>query len=310
MVKVSVIVPAYNASRYIEKCLDSLVSQTLKDIEIIVVNDASKDNTLDIIKAYQKEYDNIVLINHETNKGIGRTRNDAIEQAKGEYIGFVDSDDYVAEDMFEKYYEFARNNKLDMVYAGHYEDHDGQLKKIDVPDFDFSVLDINPELLVSFEYGPWSKIYRTEIIKKNNIRFPETLKYEDMPFVCIAMDYCRIGKLDGNYYYYVVHSNSESTTIDKRCFDIIDILNLVNDHYTGRYHDQIEYLNILHMTRYLLRQKYQKDRKVKNEFIDRGYEHLDFNFPGWRKNSYYHQQSFLKRLLKSNKSLMKLYCNI
>ena len=260
MIRISVIVPAYNASRYIEKCLDSLVSQTLRDIEIIVVNDCSKDNTLDIIKEYQKEYPNIILINHETNKGIGRTRNDAIEIARGEYLGFVDSDDYVSPEMFERYYEYAKENNLDMVYAGYYEDHDGELKKIDVSDFEISVLEINPEILVKLEYGPWNKIYRTEIIKKHNIRFPETLKYEDMPFAAISLDYCRIGKLEGYYYYYVVHSNSESTTIDKRCFDILQILDIVNKHYGNRYHEQIEYLNALHVTRYLLRQKYQKDK--------------------------------------------------
>ena len=308
MVKVSVIVPVYNASRYLEKCLDSLVRQTLKDIEIIVVNDASKDNSLEIIKKYQEKYSNIILINHETNKGIGRTRNDAIEIAKGEYLGFVDSDDYVAENMYEKYYNCAVENKLDMVYAGHYEVFNEQLKKIDVHDFEPCLLKDNPDLLVKMEFGPWNKIYRTDIIRQNNIRFPEKLKYEDMPFAATALDYSRIGKLEGYHYFYLIHSNSESTTIDKRCFDIFDILDIINSHYGNRYHDQIEYLNVLHVTRYLLRQKYQKEKEIRDRFIEQGYAFLDERFPDWRNNRYYKKQSFARRLIKNNKLLMKLYC--
>ena len=94
VVKVSIIVPVYNVEKYLRKCLDSLVNQTLKDIEIICINDGTKDNSVEIIDEYVKKYSNVLLINQE-NQGLGMARNNAMKYAKGDYIAFVDSDDWI-----------------------------------------------------------------------------------------------------------------------------------------------------------------------------------------------------------------------
>ncbi|SFB95197.1 glycosyltransferase family 2 protein [Butyrivibrio sp. YAB3001] len=123
MKKVSVVVPAYNAQKTIEKCISSLVNQTLEDIEIIVVNDASTDDTWDIIQGYEKKYpEKMVIIDGGVNRGSGGARNLGFDMATGEYIGLVDSDDYVASSMYELLYKKAREDDADIVDCGFYSE--------------------------------------------------------------------------------------------------------------------------------------------------------------------------------------------
>ena len=131
MIKVSVIVPVYNVEKYLNKCLDSLLCQSLNDIEIVLVEDGGMDKSLEIAREYAEKHQNVKLIVHETNRGIGKARNDGIEAAEGEYLTFVDSDDYVSSDYCEKFYEFAKENKLDFVSASTYLDHDGVITEYD-----------------------------------------------------------------------------------------------------------------------------------------------------------------------------------
>ena len=197
MVKVSVIVPAYNAEKYIDKCLESLINQTLKDIEIIVVNDGSKDNTLEKINKYSDK--RIKLLNLKENKGIGHARNEGIKKALGEYIGFVDSDDYVDKNMFEKMYEKASKEKLDIVVCDFYKqiENTNQTIKEIIPNFKNTTLKNNSNLLLDINLAPWNKIYKRKLIVDNKIHFDEKLKYEDVPFVVKSLDKAKnIGKIN------------------------------------------------------------------------------------------------------------------
>ena len=117
MAKVSVIVPIYNNEKYLKECLDSICNQTLTDIEIICVNDGSEDNSLKIIEEYKQKDNRIILINQD-NLGVSAARNNGIKIATGEYIGFVDSDDYIDNDFYEKLYNAAKHNDSDMAVAG------------------------------------------------------------------------------------------------------------------------------------------------------------------------------------------------
>lgn len=117
MTKVSIIVPVYNVEKYLKRCLDSLVNQTLKDIEIICVNDGSTDGSLAILNEYVRNDDRIVVINQE-NSGQSVARNRGIDVAKGEYIGFVDSDDWVCEDYFERLHNSAIQNNAEIAVGG------------------------------------------------------------------------------------------------------------------------------------------------------------------------------------------------
>lgn len=313
MKKVSVIVPVYNASKYLEECLNSLVNQTLGDIEIIVVNDGSKDKSLDILKKYLKKYPSkIVLIDNEQNLGIGKTRNKALKIATGEYIGFMDSDDYADLEMYEEYYNFAKENKLDIVNSYYKKVFDNKTIEFGRNPHKITNLDKNKNLINEIEYGPWSKIYLRKNITKNKLLFDEKLKYEDMPFVLKNYYHAkRIGYLDKPLYNYRIHGSSETTTMDKRVFDMFEILEDVNNYYSNKkMNEELEYLNIRQITRYMLQQKHQKDKKLKKSFIDTGYQLLNGQFPNWKNNNYYKKESFVKRMIQNNKILLKVYCKL
>ena len=116
MAKVSVIVPVYNVEKYLKQCLDSIVDQTLEDLEIVLVDDGSVDSSGTICDEYAKEHSNIRVI-HKLNGGLGSARNEGMRKARGKYIGFVDSDDYVSEKMYETLWNLAETNEADCAYC-------------------------------------------------------------------------------------------------------------------------------------------------------------------------------------------------
>ena len=131
MVKVSIIVPVYNVEKYLSKCLESLINQTLKDIEIICVNDGSTDNSLSILKEYANKDSRIKIIDKQ-NEGVSVARNTGIEVATGEYLIFVDSDDYLVENACEKALNTIEHNNSDICIFGHYDLVDEKLVKSSV----------------------------------------------------------------------------------------------------------------------------------------------------------------------------------
>ena len=310
--KISVIIPVYNSSTYLRKCLDSVVNQTLKDIEIIVINDGSTDDSKNIIEEYSCKYKNIIFIDQE-NKGIGKTRNIGIKKATGEYITFVDSDDYIKENMLEEYYKYARKHNFDLVIGSYIKKINNKEIIFENNKFKTGNVKTTPQILYLIEYGPWAKLYKRELLTNNNIYFDEKRKYEDMPFVSKTLLKSKlIGQITEPYYYYIIHNNSETTTMDKRVFDILDILKEIKDYYKREYYlrDELDYVIIDKITTYMLQQRVQKDNKLRIEFIDEGYAFLNKNIKNWRRNKYYKKTNSLKRIIKNNKKILKIYCNI
>ena len=316
MIKVSIVVPVYNTSKYLEKCLDSLVNQSLNDIEIIIINDCSTDNSLEIIDEYRKKYNNIILINNKVNKGIGYNRNLGIKEAKGKYITFVDGDDYIDLDYVEKLYNYAEDNKLDMVVCDVKKvDDNGNFisYETDIKGFDISDIKKNPKLLLDINMGPANKLFKINLFNDESARFDEQLKYEDIVLIPrLIMNSDRIGKFNNIYYNYVIHEKSETTTMDKRVFDIIEIMKKVNLYlfkykYYDLIKDEVEYLSIRTLLRYTIQQKNQKDKRVANEFIDNVFNYLNNTFPNWKNNKYLKDRGLLKKVIETNKLLTKIY---
>ena len=168
MKDISIIVPVYNAEKYLVKCLDSLVNQTKKNIEIILVNDGSKDKSIDILNEYKEKYPDMITIISQENQGQSAARNSGIENATGKYIAFVDSDDYVSKNMFEKLYEKAIEKDYDIVASNvncvypdkNLEIHSG---------VDFESTEMTKEekskLLLNMYTVVWNKIYKREIFE-------------------------------------------------------------------------------------------------------------------------------------------------
>lgn len=184
MAKVSVIVPAYNCEKTLAQCLGNLVHQTLTDIEIIIVNDASTDGTWDVIQRCEAKFsDKVIAINSEENRGPGGARNIGLRYASGEYIGFADSDDIVAVDMFEKLYNKAKEGDYDIVDCAFYYE-EKKMATIYTKEELTGELDGNKrsELIVSGGFL-WSHIFKRELLVDSGLVFRENVILEDCEYL-------------------------------------------------------------------------------------------------------------------------------
>lgn len=308
MIKVSLIVPIYNTSKYLDKCINSLINQTLKDIEIILINDGSLDNSEEIIKKYKDK--RIKYIKKE-NEGIGKTRNLGINTAKGKYIAFVDSDDYLELDFCEKMYEKAINDNCDLVICDYYKDFNDIKKEINYISFQDTNLKKYPKLINEINLGPCNKLYLLELLKNNNIFFVENLKYEDAPFVINALINSKnIGKVNKYLTNYVIHENSETTIRDERIFDILKITDMIaiDLKKANIPLENITDLVVMILTDYTIQQRYINNSNLRNKFINAAFNYLNSVNKKWRKCNYLKQFACYRRLIKSSKVLTKLYC--
>lgn len=309
MTKVSLIVPIYNSQNYLEKCIKSLISQTLKDIQIILINDGSTDNSEKIIKSFDDK--RIVYIS-KNNEGIGKTRNLGIDKATGEFLAFVDSDDYLNEHFCEYMYQKAVNDDCDLVVCDFFEERN-TLVGIKFKDFKDTNLRETPELINYINLGPCNKLYKKSLFDDKSNRFEENLKYEDAPFVVkMLVSANRIGKVNDYLTYYVIHSNSETTIRDKRMYDILEITDIiVNDLKKVNYpNDPLVSLAVMILTDYTIQQRYISDVKYRHDFINRAFKYLNNLDRKWRRCSYLKRFPSLKRYVKTSKLLTKIYCDL
>ena len=226
MTKISVIIPVYNVENYLKECLDSITNQTLKDMEIICIDDGSTDNSPDILKEYSKKDKRIKIITKE-NGGQATARNLGIKESQGEYIAFVDSDDFIEPTMMEKLYTKAKDNNLDiaMCKIATYNNQTEEIKDnvwyymLGVfRDFEKDIFNHKDtkEFTCNIAVTPYNKIYKTTLLKENNILFPEGLIFEDEKFFYDT--YLRANKVsivDEFLYYYRINRKGSTVDIEK-----------------------------------------------------------------------------------------------
>lgn len=288
---VSVIVPVYNVEKYLDQCLSSLVNQTLESIEIIVVNDGTQDNSQSIIDQYVKQYPNKVISLIKENGGLGDARNYGIPYAKGEYIGFVDSDDVVHLQMYEKMFNQAKAENSDLVLCDleyFYEHSSEKMVKQGLVQFDN--IDISKSVFLSPLFA-WNKLYRRSLFIESKLNYPIRLWYEDIPvtvpFFTLAK---KISYVNETLIYYRQRSTSIMGSVDNPkvndIFEIMDLcLNYFRDHQLlDSYYDELEFLYIEHLMlnggfRFLLSHKY-------TDYLAFSIDTLNRNFPEWRHNKY------------------------
>lgn len=301
MRKVSIIVPVWNVEKYIGKCLDSLVNQTLKDIEIIVVNDGTPDNSQKIIDDYVKKYPKKVKSYTKENGGQGSARNYGLKKATGEYIGYVDSDDYVEIDMYEKMYNKAKKEDLDMVicyYNNVFENSDKKIKE------EFLLNGGDSKVNAFFcNTGVCNKIYKKELL--DGFEFKSKVWYEDLPFTCkVLMNAKKIGFIQEGLYNYLqrVGSTMNNNNI-KRNLEILDafddVLNYIKEYPEfKKYYPEIEYLAIYNI--YIAAVvRVINARKVKNrkEILNKLINYVEKKFPNYRENKYLDNLDKNKRII-------------
>lgn len=225
MVKISIVIPVYNAEKYLRQCLDSLIGQTLKNIEIICVNDGSKDNSLEILREYKNKDSRIVIID-QINQGVSVARNNALKIAKGEYIGFVDSDDWVDADFFEKLYYSAIKNDCDIAVGGiAWNFTSGELDFIDLKFKKSKIFNKTPDKYkitrVAKAAYIWNKIYKKELFEKLKLEFEPGICYEDMMFSHIILHESeKLVTVPNTFYHYranplsLVHNDTPEKKLD------------------------------------------------------------------------------------------------
>ncbi len=222
-VKVSIIVPIYNVEKYLKRCMDSLLNQTLNDIEIIMVDDGSPDNCPQMCDDYLKTDSRIKVI-HKKNAGLGYARNSGLDIARGEYVAFVDSDDYVDTDMYELLYQKAKSGQFDVVYSGVVKEwYGGKTSKSFISDKEYRGIQV-VELLADmispapevkeeggFNFSVWTSIYKRDVIEKNEIRFQSEreIMSEDIVFHAELLPHCRsVCYYPDAFYHYCYNDNS------------------------------------------------------------------------------------------------------
>ncbi|MBR0351181.1 MAG: glycosyltransferase [Clostridia bacterium] len=314
MPKVSIIVPVYNVEKYLEKCLDSLINQTLEDIEVIIVNDGSTDNSEKIIKKYMEANPNKFVYLTKENGGLSDARNFGIPYAKGEYIAFLDSDDYVEENMYKDMYELAIKDNSDMVECDFIWEYPNK-QKIDVGE----IYNGKHEMAQKVRVVAWNKLIKKEILEKAKIEFPKGYRYEDLEFTYKLIPYLeKVSFLKKPCVHYIQRSNSISNTQNERTKEIFDILDHIVSFYKEKgiykeYETELEYTYArIILCSSLLRICKIKDKQVRKKLLYLTWNNLNNKFPNWKKNKILNQEKNKKNMYMKtvNKTTYKIYTKL
>lgn len=231
MTLISVLIPIYNGEKHINKCIESIINQTYKNIEIICINDGSTDNTKEILENFQKKDKRIKIINKK-NSGYGSSLNLGIEKAKGKYITIIESDDNIKNTMLETLLNKMEENDVDIVKANFYK-VSNTIKKNTSKYFINKITNINlfPQMLL-IQPSIWSAIYKKEFLTKNNIKFKETkdASYQDTSFHFKTMFLAKnILLLDEPLYYYTINNSNSSINSKNKAFAIFNEIEEINN---------------------------------------------------------------------------------
>lgn len=301
MCKVSVIVPIYNVEKYIQKCLESLVNQTLKEIEIILVNDGSTDNSGKIAKKYAKKYKDKIIYLEKENGGLSDARNYGIPYAQGEYIAFIDSDDYIERDAYEEMYNKAVENHSDYVECDFTWEYPDRIKIDKNPEYNNT-----KEMFKNVRVVAWNKLIKKSIIIENNICFPKGVRYEDVEFTYKLIPHLnKCSYVSKPFIHYVQRKNSIINNQNEKNAEIFTVLENVIKYYKENnlyeeYKEEIEYT----YTRYLLCRSFTRickitNKDIRNRLVKEGWKNLNTKFPKWKRNKYLREKSIKNLYMKT-----------
>lgn len=300
MYKVSIIVPVYNVEKYIKKCLDSLVNQTLKEIEMILINDGSKENEETIILEYQKKYSNICYLKKE-NGGQASARNLGLTKAKGEFILFVDSDDFIEKNMCEEMYQYAKEKEYDIVVSDAYwTDKEKETYFSKTKDWNE-----NPgKKFMMNTAGVLSVMIRSSIAKRQELQFLENRIYEDVATIPAYVLYTKkIGFLKKPYYHYVIRNGStmQQVSYNPKQEDIFYALEHLTNLFKEKkqeniYKEELEYYYIEHLLHAASLRFYKFSKK---EQLQRIVDIMKEKYPEWKNNVYYKQENWKYKVVCS-----------
>lgn len=294
--KISFVVPVYKSEKYIRRCLDSLVKQSLEDIQIVCVNDGSPDNSLSILKEYEAKYSNIKVISKE-NGGVWYARLDGVRAADGEYIGFLDADDYVEKDFAKLMYESVSKNQSDIAVCG-FKRIDENTKKVLSQEMKYAssriiYMDKNPEEIISINTALWNKIYKADVLKATfNVKSPPRILEDAMFISLVYINAHKISFVDEYLHNYMVIDGSamhslKSNDIDKIKASMLEVKEEYLKANLGK--EMMEILSsfvFLHLGISMMLNVYTFDKANFKAESKQILSYLNANFIQWRSTKY------------------------
>ncbi len=291
--KASIIVPCYKVEKYLPRCLDSLISQTLKDIEVICINDGSPDHCIDILNDYKARFPETIVVIDKQNEGVWRGRFDAIAIARGEYIGFVDSDDYVEPDFAEKLYNTAKDNNADISVCGfrRIDVDSGKILNTEMTEVRSAFeVEKEPERLLELNGAPWNKFFRAPIMKNlHDFEEPPKIFDDIMMHLLTYPSVKKVAFTPHALVNYIIRNDSIMTTIDKSKVNstykaMLEVKEVYTKSTSQQLRNFLDAAAFLHLGISLMfRISYDKNANLKEE-LKRNRKFLDNNFPTWNSN--------------------------
>lgn len=284
MKKISVVVPVYNVEKYLDKCLQSLVNQNSDNYEIIVIDDGSTDKSKLIINKYLEEYPNLIKSYYKKNGGLSSARNYGIKKASGEFLLFIDSDDYVEKNMIKRLLEILDKSETDIIEFNIKSLYN--FGQVIYSAFNKDIIDKNKRFIVGLP-SACNKLIKRSLFVDNKLSFTENIYYEDLMLIPkLALYTDRITFIDDCFYNYFVRNESimNSEKFNDHMLDIFDICNDLYNSFGENYYSEVEYLYIEHLLRnagirFVNYKAYHLINKIKCELKDK--------FPNWKHNIYF-----------------------
>mgnify|MGYP004454915161 FL=1 len=286
--KITIIIPVYNAEKYLHRCFESILDNGYENLEIIPVNDGSKDGSQTIIDEYKEKYPNMFFPIIEENQGIGMARNNALEKATGDYIMFIDNDDFIDKDYISRHIKELEEKDYDMVLSGY--------KRVTDTETQFSVTLEDYPWSTYVSIAPWGRLYKASFLKENDIKFLKTPIGEDIYFNLQANTLTNnIKIIDYAGYNWYQNNISVTNTISNKIKGI-NVINLLNTHYgilkeknsiNEENYDLIQIYFILLVTQFLQWLSYNCTFKEISKYYDEFFGWIKEHFPKYKKVKYW-----------------------
>ena len=316
MPKVSIVVPCYNIQKYVGRCIESLLAQTFTDFELILVNDGSTDDTLSILKEYEKKDSRIIVLEKE-NGGLSDARNAGMKIAKGEYIQFVDGDDFAEDILLEKCAQKLDETGADIVIFDFYQYYtETNTKEVISHSFDETKeysLDTTTTLLTNIKNAAWNKMYKLSLFKENHIEYPFGYYYEDLGTTYRLLPRAKkIVFINQPLLNYLQDRPGNITTqFNQRVYHIFDMIQLLIDDYKAlgiyeKYYEELKYLGSINILECLKKTRMVKDSEMANKFVEESFSFLRKTWPEFPKCKYPIKRE-KNDWVYTNEGILKLY---
>lgn len=279
---VSIIIPVFNNERFFERCIKSVINQTYKNIEIIIINDFSIDNVEDIILKYKDMDDRIIYVKNDKNMGVGYSRNKGIDISNGNYIYFLDSDDYIESDTIESLYKDIKPSDVYCSMLGGYKEIDGVRTEAHRSIEDLELLK-SPSVCV--------RLFNKKMIEKSGIRFSDIKVGEDLEFVFkLLLFNNQVSYVDKSLFTYVIHNDSSIRSYTDSQLDTLKAMDSIVYYAKniGKYEEnkeKIEYVAVDHILVGTIG-RILNTKDYKKESIDKCINYINTNYPNWKNNIY------------------------